>query len=124
MLVFSTNSNQNTVDREPSFKKLDDLDSDEPQDVDVKQEKEKIMNIEGSSTDMSSFAVLVKVGEERVASSVHLRRCYTVKCFVQLVSQCFSDIVAGQVARNISQCNIPCNGQNRCETSCKSRCRK
>lgn len=55
-----THSNQNTVDREPSFKKLDDLDSDEPQDVDVKQEKEKIMNIEVSSTDMSSFAVLVK----------------------------------------------------------------
>ena len=50
------------------------------------------------------------------------RGCYTVKCFVQLVSQCFGDIVAGQVARNISQDNIPCNGQNRCETSCKSRC--
>ena len=31
-----------------------------------------------------------------------LRRCYTVKCFVQLVSQCFGNIVAGQVARNIS----------------------
>ena len=51
-----------------------------------------------------------------------LRRCYTLICFVQLVSQCFADIVAGQVARNISQCNVPCNGQNRCETSCtKSR---
>ena len=41
---------------------------------------------------------------------------------MQLVSQCFGDIVAGQVLRNISQCNIPQNGQNRCETSCtKSR---
>ena len=39
------------------------------------------------------------------------RRCYTAKRFVQLVSQCFGDIVGGQVARNISQCNIPCNGQ-------------
>ena len=28
-----------------------------------------------------------------------------VKCFVQLVSQCFGDIVAEQVARSISQCN-------------------
>ena len=28
-----------------------------------------------------------------------------MKCFVQLVSQCFGDIVAGQVERNISQCN-------------------
>ena len=27
-----------------------------------------------------------------------LRRCYTVKCFVKLVSQCFGDIVARQVA--------------------------
>ena len=44
-----------------------------------------------------------------------------MKCFVQLVSQCLGDIVAGQVARNISQCNIPGNGQNRCETSCKNR---
>ena len=34
-------------------------------------------------------------------------RCYTVKCFVQLVSQCIGDVVAGQIARNISQCNIP-----------------
>ena len=38
---------------------------------------------------------------------------YTVKCFEQLVSQCFGDTVVGQVARNISQCDIPCNGQNR-----------
>ena len=29
------------------------------------------------------------------ASISHLRRCSTVKCFVQLVSQCFGDIVAG-----------------------------
>ena len=29
---------------------------------------------------------------------MELRRCYTVKCSVQLVSQCFGDIVAGQVA--------------------------
>ena len=41
-----------------------------------------------------------------------------MKCSVQLVSHCFGDIVAGQVARNISQCNIPCNGQNLFETSC------
>ena len=36
-----------------------------------------------------------------------LRCCYTttVKCFVHLVWQCFGDILAGQVARNISQCN-------------------
>ena len=52
------------------------------------------------------------------------RRCNTMKCFVQLVSQCFGDIVAGQVARDISQCNIPCNSQNRCETSCKNCCRQ
>ena len=38
-----------------------------------------------------------------------------------LVSLFFGDTVAEQVARNISQCNIPCNGQNRFETSCKSR---
>ena len=37
-----------------------------------------------------------------------LRRCYTVKCFVQLVSQCFGDIVVELIARNSSQCNIPC----------------
>ena len=63
-------------------------------------------------------AIVVSLG------SLALRRCYTVKCFVQLVSQCFGDIVAEQVAQNISQCNILCNCQNRCETSCKSRCRK
>ena len=57
-------------------------------------------------------------------TSWYERRCYTMKCFVQLVSRCFGDIVAGQVARDISQCNIPCNGQNRCETSCKSCCRE
>ena len=51
-----------------------------------------------------------------------LRHCYTVKCFVQLVSHCLCDIVAGQVARNVSQCNIPCIGQHSCETICKSRC--
>ena len=34
-------------------------------------------------------------------NKLYLRRRYTVKCFVQLVSQCFGDIVAGQVARNI-----------------------
>ena len=36
---------------------------------------------------------------------------------MQLVWQCFGVIVAAQVARNISQCDIPRNGQNRCETS-------
>ena len=41
----------------------------------------------------------------------YLRRCYTVTCLVQLVSQCCGDTVAGQVARNILKCNIPCNGQ-------------
>ena len=35
------------------------------------------------------------------------RGCYTVECFVQLVSQCFCDIIAGQVARNISLCTYP-----------------
>ena len=31
-----------------------------------------------------------------------LTRSFTVKCSVQLASQCFGDIVAGKVARNIS----------------------
>ena len=34
-----------------------------------------------------------------------------MQCFVLLVSQCFGDIVVEQNARNILQCNIPCNGQ-------------
>ena len=70
-----------------------------------------------------SFANIVW-GERDGAKTYELIRCYTVKCFVQLVAQCFGDFVAGQVARNISQCNIPCNGQDRYEASSKSRCRK
>ena len=54
----------------------------------------------------------------KLFGSTHIRRidlrgCYTVKYFVQLLSQCL-----GQVARNFTQCNIPCKGRNRCETSC------
>ena len=73
-----------------------------------------------SQADFFKFRSATRACADR--DRVPLRRCYTAKCFVQLVSQCFGDIVAGQVARNISQCNIPCNSQNRCETSCtKSR---
>ena len=37
----------------------------------------------------------------------------------QLLSQCSGDIVAGQVARNISQCNRRCPKRNRKQRLCK-----
>ena len=45
-----------------------------------------------------------------IKSQCMLKGCYTVKCFVQLVSQCFGDILANVAktyceTRNISQCN-------------------
>ena len=44
-------------------------DSTEQQDEDVKREKERITNVEASPTDLSSFSVVVKVGQERIIMS-------------------------------------------------------
>ena len=46
-----------------------DCDSTEQQDEDVKQEKERIANVEASPTDLSSFSVVVKVSQERIIMS-------------------------------------------------------
>ena len=34
------------------------------------------------------------------------------------------NVIATQVARNIAQCDIPCNSRKRCETSYRNHCRK
>ena len=46
-----------------------DCDSTEQQDEDVRQEKERIANVEASPTDLSSFSVVVKVSQERIITS-------------------------------------------------------
>ena len=54
-------SNQNTVDRFPSYKRYESVVETEAQDEDVKREKEKLMHITSSSSECSSFSVFVKV---------------------------------------------------------------
>ena len=40
---------------------------------------------------------------QRFSCSILIRRYYTVKCFVQLVSQCYGDIMAKMVARQVAR---------------------
>jgi len=87
-------SNQNTVDRFPSYKRYDSVVETEAQDEDVKREKEKLMHITSSSSECSSFSVFVKVGAALYVNSLTRlsslksrcpRTCYSLLCFFLLL---------------------------------------
>ena len=83
-------SNQNTVDRFPSYKRYESIVETEAQDEDVKREKEKLMHITSSSSECSSFSVFVKVRAALYVNnftwlsslkSRSPRTCYSLLCF-------------------------------------------
>ena len=82
-------SNQNTVDRFPSYKRYESVVETEAQDEDVKREKEKLMHITSSSSECSSFSVFVKVRAALYVNSLTglsslnsrcPRTCYSLLC--------------------------------------------